>query len=346
MKYNSFVFVFIHIGICTKVFHAWLLNSYSPSWRKTVLCSSQLSENDLFGSVLDPVKDNQLKSKGHPHTPDSKAKISAANKGKPSWNTGQKHSEETKRKIAEKTRQAMFLRKEAKAKEMGMTIEEYDESRKKVVLEKKIAVKKGGLTEEGRKKISETLKKRWQNKEFRQSYTIRFTGTRNHSEETKNRISEAIKLKWKDADYRTKLEQFSPSQEVRNRISATLKTRWNDPTFRERMTNTSYMRTPEWKAAISKAIIEKWQDPDYRTSVLNAPRNFTRSSTSTPRRRSVPKPKLSDEDLLQQRLLAREAQKERKRIRLQAMKDAKEAARNKSKSIKDVLGGELWFEEK
>lgn len=47
------------------------------------------------------IDDDSLK-KGRPHTAESRAKISAANKGKPSWNTGKKLSEETKQKIKEK----------------------------------------------------------------------------------------------------------------------------------------------------------------------------------------------------------------------------------------------------
>ena len=52
-------------------------------------------------------------SKGHPHTEESRMKISRANKGKKPWNVGKKHSEETKRKIAQKTREAYLRRKEA-----------------------------------------------------------------------------------------------------------------------------------------------------------------------------------------------------------------------------------------
>ena len=51
--------------------------------------------------------------KGHPHTEESRMKISRANKGKKPWIVGKKHSEETKRKIALKTREAYLRRKEA-----------------------------------------------------------------------------------------------------------------------------------------------------------------------------------------------------------------------------------------
>lgn len=42
---------------------------------------------------------------GRPHTAESRAKISAANKGKTPWNKGLGHSEETKARIRERTKQ-------------------------------------------------------------------------------------------------------------------------------------------------------------------------------------------------------------------------------------------------
>jgi NUMOD3 motif len=56
---------------------------------------------------------------GHPHSEESKARISAANKGKVPWNVGKKHSEETKARIAEKTKEAMLKRRIATALELG-----------------------------------------------------------------------------------------------------------------------------------------------------------------------------------------------------------------------------------
>ena len=52
---------------------------------------------------------------GRPHTATSRARISAANKGKEPWNKGGRHSEETRRKIAEGARNAARKRKEATA---------------------------------------------------------------------------------------------------------------------------------------------------------------------------------------------------------------------------------------
>ena len=49
---------------------------------------------------------------GHPHTPESRAKISAANKGKMPWNKGREHTEETRRRISEGTRRALVVRQQ------------------------------------------------------------------------------------------------------------------------------------------------------------------------------------------------------------------------------------------
>jgi hypothetical protein len=49
---------------------------------------------------------------GRPHTAESRAKISAANKGKLPWNKGRGHSEETKARIREATTVAMRKRRE------------------------------------------------------------------------------------------------------------------------------------------------------------------------------------------------------------------------------------------
>lgn len=55
---------------------------------------------------------------GRPHTPASRSRISAANKGNTPWNKGVSHSTETRRKIAEGARKAALRRKIALAAEM------------------------------------------------------------------------------------------------------------------------------------------------------------------------------------------------------------------------------------
>ena len=116
---------------------------------------------------------------GRKHTEESKAKIAKANKGKKPWNVGKKHSEETRARIAERTRIAMAERKQAKLDALGMTIEEYNLSREKKLKEKRKAKAKGGLTPEGRKKISESVKKRWEDPSFRERYSLANKGNRN-----------------------------------------------------------------------------------------------------------------------------------------------------------------------
>lgn len=61
--------------------------------------------------------------------------------------------------------------------------------------QKRLSKLKGGLTQEGRQKISESMKLRWASPGFKEIYTNVTKGSRNHSEETRTRISEAIKLK-------------------------------------------------------------------------------------------------------------------------------------------------------
>jgi hypothetical protein len=67
---------------------------------------------------------------GFTHTPASRAKIGAANKGKTPWNKGRKRSEEDKARIAAGVRafhREKFLQK---LKDMDMTEEEYEAKKK------------------------------------------------------------------------------------------------------------------------------------------------------------------------------------------------------------------------
>ena len=301
--------------------------------------------------------DVDVSSYGRPHTASSKAKISAANKGKVPWNIGRKHSEETKSRIAAKTREAIIKKKTEQAKNLGLTLKEFEESKEKKKMEKKQAKLKGGLTVEGRQRISASLKARWNDPEYRKLYTVNARGNRNHSESTRAKISEAIKAKWQDEKYRSKIS-ISPSPEVRARISATLKAKWELPEFREKMMSSISSRSEEWKMMISEKIREKWNDPAYRQAVeegiRNSNRTYTFHATSIrPPRRS--KTSLyTKEEILERRSKAKEAKKEKEKQRREVIKAAKLASnisvkdrlKNEGKSIKEMLGGEIWFEEK
>ena len=129
-----------------------------------------IQEPDLPTESLTSSKKNEKKSSpesdsnpnimtGHAHSEISKAKISAANKGKVPWNVGKKHSEETKARIAEKTKEAMLKKRVAKALSEGFaSLDDYEEKKKQDKLALKIEkdkTKVKGLTEAGRKRISD-----------------------------------------------------------------------------------------------------------------------------------------------------------------------------------------------
>ena len=208
----------------------------------------------------------------------------------------------------------MLKKKEEKAREMGFTLEEYEAEKTKKKLESKKLKLKGGLTEEGRKRISESAKARWRDENYRETYSILSRGKHNHSEETKLRISEAVKLKWQDESYRARVTT-SPSKEARDKISATLKAKWANPEFRNKPRN--YGRTESWRRAISEAIKQKWNDPAYRESVLSAVRNYTYADgTSRSIFKSSKRKKAIDPaELMQKRIAAQEQRRAKAAIK-------------------------------
>lgn len=320
---------------------------------------AKTSTSDLRQDVIDLSVSNQNINIGRPHTDSSRAKISAANKGKVPWNVGKSHSEETRNKIAEKTREAMQQKKIAKLAALGMTMEDYDLQRVQKRKEKKRSAVKGGLTDEGRKRISESVKERWKNPEFRAKYSSSQRGARNHSEATRARISEAITLKWQQQEYRDKVKS-KPSDEVRARISETLKSKWKEEEFRNKMMSLQFPRTEAWRIKLSESIKTKWLDPEYRASVesgirssnktttraynpSNRPRRSQSRSVSTPR-----KPRISVEDMRAKKRAERLEKKEKEHSRKMAFKMAKEEQKKTggTSRLKELLGRELWFEEK
>lgn len=141
---------------------------------------------------------------GYSHTTSSKAKISAANKGKVPWNKGRQRSEEEKARIADGVRRRNREKFLAKLVDLGLTEEEYEEQkkeerRKKDAERRARKTPKGGYTptEETKAKISTILKEKWANGEMKKrSYTGPFRKGFSHSEETKEKIRQALKKKW------------------------------------------------------------------------------------------------------------------------------------------------------
>ena len=289
----------------------------------------------LFDTKVEPKSDRYV------HSDESRAKISAANRGKTPWNIGRKHDEETKRKIAERTREAMLRKKLEKAKALGLTLEEYDSRKDSVRKEKRKMQLKGGLTEEGRRRISEAMRKRWRDPDSRASYLSKASGSRNHTDETRARISEAIRKKWQDGVYSSKVN-VSLTDEQRARRSLKMKSLWEDPEYRERMRISRGKRGDDWKAKISLSIKTLWENETYRSSVLTS----LRASNHTARR--VPTVRLSDDERHRRREQARAERASRRNAKRKALKNAKKAQADMSDqhSLKDILGKEIWFEEK
>jgi len=227
---------------------------------------------------------------GYTHTKASKAKISAANKGKTPWNKGRTRSPEEKARIAAGVRAKNRERFLQKLADMGLTEEEYEiqkkeERRKKDAERRARKTENGGFrpTAETRQKISKVLKEKYANGEIKRKPVDPSKVRRGftHSEETRKRISESLKKRWStDEEYREKMQQkslaFSNRDDIKKRISATLKQKWQDPEFCEEMMtkmgsrNSSQFRDPSHRAKISQTMKARWQDAEYRKKVLDS----------------------------------------------------------------------------
>ena len=224
---------------------------------------------------------------GYTHTSASKAKISAANKGKTPWNKGKERSDEVKQRIAEGVRRKNRERFLAKLAEEGITEEEY-EQRKKETRRKKDQERRarktanGGYTptDETKKKISEILKAKYASGEIKRTPRAESSIRRgfHHSEETKQKIRESLKRKWaEDDEYREMMTNKTIASatintpSVRKRIAETLKKKWQEPEFRATMMEkiakrktSSGARAVTHRQKISEAMKRKWMDDEYR----------------------------------------------------------------------------------
>ena len=98
-------------------------------------------------------------------------------------------------------------------------------------------------------------------------------GVTHHTAETRRIISEKIKERWRDPQYRRRIlasNNGSLNQETREKIAATLRKRWEDPEFRKQMTGKiARAKSEEHRQRISAAIRSKWDDESYRERTLN-----------------------------------------------------------------------------
>lgn len=228
---------------------------------------------------------------GYSHTSMSKAKISAANKGKTPWNKGKARSEEERAKIASGVRAKNRVRFLEKLTGMGLTEEEYEANKKE---ERRIKdaerrlrrTEKGGYrpTEETKQKISKILKEKYANGEVKPR-TIDPDKVRRgfkHTEETRAKISEALRKRWaEDPEYRAtmteKVANANSDITVRQKISESLRKKWQEPEFRaemmEKMSNrkskTGLAHDQSHREKISAAMKSKWQDEEYRQKAMD-----------------------------------------------------------------------------
>ena len=248
---------------------------------------------------------------GFSHTSSSRAKISAANKGKTPWNKGKGRSEEVKARIAAGVRKRNREKFLQKLKDQGMTEEEYnaEEERKKAEKEAQMKARKtekGGYrpTAETRAKISKVLKDKWASGSVkkREMDPTKVRRGFTHSEETRAKISASLRKRWADdEDYRANMmnKTFAVNTDpvVRQKISETLRKKWQDPDFRANMTakmaNRSRAAGPReisHREKISKAIKAKWKDEAYRKRATEAMR-ARQAELMKSRPPTVPKPK-------------------------------------------------------
>ena len=262
--------------------------------------------------------ERQRRVKGHPHSKESRAKISAANKGRTPWNVGKKHSEETRRKIAEGTRRAMLAKAEAQRQERErlrmeepekfaqlIADEEAEEAAKQAAKQAKakarLEAKKLERTRRAAEKAAAASRTKVLNGQSgsdepgeeatKLTASIRTPGNGRvnftFSAESRAKISASLKRRWQDPEYRAQRAQNTTrSQEVRQQISETMKLRWADGTYRDRTIGVNGSHSADRRAKISEAIKRKWADPEYRSKATAGIRRSHQNETRRALRRA------------------------------------------------------------
>lgn len=231
--------------------------------------------------------------------------------------------------------------------------------------------KTGGLTEDGRRRISESLKLRWKDEEYRKRYVT--AAGRNVTAETREKISKAIKLKWQDVEYRAKCMSGNITLEQRQRISSTLKERWRtDEDFKTRMRNNlTHPKTEAWKAAVSQKIKDRWNDPEYRSKIVKSNRTRTYNESDLNAKQLTQKKKKLPSDSSQAKAsikasrekIARSVQSKTQQIATKLLREAQKSSKedvyaaakrecrlgmqmSSTRTVREMLGEEFWAEEK
>ena len=131
------------------------------------------------------------------------------------------------------------------------------------------AIKKAYENPEYRKKLSEANKKRFQNPEEREKQS-EAQKKRYENPEMRKKHSEAIKKAYENPEYREKLSEAIKkayeNPEVIKKISNASKKMWQNPEMREKLSEAikKAYRNPEIKKKISNASKKTWQNPELR----------------------------------------------------------------------------------
>ena len=227
---------------------------------------------------------------GHPHTPESRAKISAANKGKMPWNKGREHTEETRRRISEGTRRALVVRQQEQEAAERAELEELrlrdpqEHARRIAVAEAEEAEKRERRERRAQREmrraaalaspprpraaVARAGSPRAQGGATRPRGAPRAPGESFFTDEARARISASLKQRWLDPEYRARRANKTVSAETRAKLSRVMKEKWAaaNGTFRSRTGNGSH--SIERRQKISASIRAKWADPDYRNRTI------------------------------------------------------------------------------
>ena len=263
---------------------------HPPPLAHQQLLPHDASNNNNNNTELDAPR--RTENGGYSHTSTSKAKISAANKGKTPWNKGKKQSEETRARIAAGVRAKNRQRFLQKIAQMGVTEEEYHEQQRALKEKEKAErrarrTEKGGyrLTPETKQKISRILKEKYAAGEVKRRQVDPSKVRRGfvHSPETRAKIAASMRARWaNDNDYRNSMLEktggANSNPSVRQKISETLRKKWQDPDFRETMmakiarrkAGSGASHNQAHRSKISAAVKAKWQDAEYRRKTLEA----------------------------------------------------------------------------
>jgi len=157
-------------------------------------------------------------------------RISNANKGRCAWNTGRKHSEETKRKIRERTKAAM-QRPEVIAKLKAMPHPKHsDEVKRKIRASLVVFYDRAGR--KGRPKLTEEEKEeRRKAASLKRKATLAKNSARTGGTKIRVPLSE---------------DEIARKKEQRNRkIAASVKAKWMDPSYRQKTAKGKRIRALE-----------------------------------------------------------------------------------------------------